>query len=341
MIVTLYLGGGLRGMALAHAGGTVLGEAVRIVVAYRVCPELELRLSRFSLAQARSMLGFGAKSWVAGLARMLLVQTNNIVVASVLGPAMLALYARPNALLRVGENVVSKLAVVLVPAASSLQGTGQHAEIRKLLLSGTRAAAALTVPMTLGLVILGSPVLQVWMGPRYDQGLVLAILALSSAPALTLRPAVSILTGLNLHGFIAFASLAAALVGVALSILNVAVLGLGLPGAALAFAVPTLIVRGIVVPAYVSRRLGITIRALVREGYALPIACGIPFAIVLLACRALLVNRPLAALLTGSVLGGLVLAPLYWKFLLPSQVRRMLLSVTPRAVLARIGMARP
>jgi O-antigen/teichoic acid export membrane protein len=341
MIATLYLGGGLRGIALAHAGGAAVGEAVRIVVTYRVCPELELRLSRFSLTQARSMLSFGAKSWVAGLARMLLVQTNYIVVATVLGPAMLALYARPSALLRVGENVVSKLAVVLAPTASSLQGTGQHTEIRKLLLTGTRAAAALAVPMTLGLVILGGPLLQVWMGPRYDQGVVLAILALASAPALTLRPAVSILTGLNLHGFIAFASLGAAIIGVALSVLNVAVLGLGLPGAAMAFAVPTLTVRGIVVPIYVSRRLGITLRVLAREGYARPIACCIPFAIVLLACRVLLANRPLAALLAGGLLGGLVLAPLYWKFLLPSQVRRLLLSVTPRGVLARFGMARP
>lgn len=341
MIATLYLGGGLMGIALAHTGGVVLGELARMVVAYRVCPELKLRPSYFSRAQARRMLHFGAKASVAALARLLLTQANQIIVASHMGPAALALYARPNALLRVSENLVGKLAFVLGPTASSLQGAGRQAEIRELVFKGTRAATALVVPMTLGLVILGGPLLLVWMGPRYDQGLILTILALASAPTLAHRPAMSIMMGLNLHGYIAFASLAAAIVGVTLSIVNVKVLGLGLLGAALAIAIPQLVMTGFVAPVYVCRRLDIPLRDFVREGYARPLVCGIPFALVLLASRIGFAGRPALALLVGSMLGSLVLVPLYWKFVLPYQVRRMVLSAAPPAVLGRLGLARP
>jgi len=341
MIATLSLGGGLRGIALAHTGGVVLGELVRMFVAYRVCPELRIRPSYFRMQQARQMLTFGAKSSLAAISRLILVQTNNLVIASHLGPAALALYARPNALLRVVENLVGKLAFVLSPTASSLQGTGRQDQVRDLVFKGTRAAAALVLPLTLGLAILGSPLLRLWMGPRYDQGLVLAIIVLAAMPALTMRPTMYILMGLNLHGHIARTGLVAAVVGITLSVVNVKVLELGLVGAALGVAIPGVVTMGIVNPLYACRRLGIPPLELLRRGYAAPAACALPFALVLLVSRVVFAQRPLLALISGALGGGLVLAPLYWKFVLPDQVRRLIGRLIGPAVSGRLGLARP
>jgi len=323
MIVTLLLGGGLREIAFAHAAGSVLRELVRIPVAYRVCPELRLRPSYWSRNEAKKLLTFGVKSSIAALARVILIQSNKLVVASQLGPAALALYARPWALLRVVETLVNRFAFVLVPTASSLQGSGRDQEVRELALMAARAGAAIVLPLTLGLAIMGQPLLVLWMGPQYDQGLVLAILALAFLPILSLRPVTGILYGLNLHGFLAWTSVAVAIVGVGLSVLNVAVLGWGLVGAAVAVGAPGVLITGVVVPAYACHRLGIRLPEFVRKAYALPVAVAIPFALVLWLSRAAFADRPLLALVCGLLLGVPVLVPLYWRYLLPPQVRRL------------------
>lgn len=322
MIATLVLGGGLPAVAWAYTAGTVSAELLRMLVAYRVCPELQLRPAHWSLDQARQLLQFGVKASVSAIAGLVLFQTNNLIIVGHLGPAALALYARPNALLRIPDTLVRKLGFVLAPTASSLQGTGRHDDIRKLVLDGTRAGSAVAVPAMLGLAILGGPLLQVWMGPRYDQGLVMAVLALGMLPSLTQRPVTGVLMGLNLHGFVARMNVLAAVLGIALSVINVKVLGLGLVGAALAISGPTALTTGFLMPAYVCRRLGIQPSEFLRQGLLVPLACAVPFSMALLASRLAFGGQPLLALLCGAFVGGLVLAPLYWRFLLSPVQRR-------------------
>lgn len=336
MIATLSLGGGLRELALAHAGGVVVSELVRMVIAYRVMPELRIRPADFSLEQARRVLSFGGKAAVPALAWLMMFQTNVLVIVGHLGPAALALYARPRALLGIPDHLISKLAMVLQPTASALQGIGRHGEIRQLVLQGVRAATALTLPATLGLVILGGPLLRVWMGPSYDHGLVLAILVLGVTPSFTLRPARAVLTGLNLHGFVAMESTFAALIGTGLSVLNIIVLDLGLIGAALAVSIPQFGL-GLLVPVYVSRKLDLRLADILRESYVVPAACAVPFALVLLTSRLIFADQPLLAVSVGSVAGALVLLPLYWRFLAPAQLQRLVLAWLPGALGRRLG----
>jgi O-antigen/teichoic acid export membrane protein len=324
MIATLFLGGGLPAVALAYTAGSVASELLRMFVAFRVCPELQLRPGHFSLDQARQLLHFGVKASVSSIAGLVLVQTNNLIIVGHLGPAALALYARPNALLRIPDNLVRKIGFVLAPTASSLQGAGRHAEIRKLVLDGTRASAAITIPLMLGLAILGGPLLLLWMGPRYEQGLVLTVLALGTLPSLTQRPVASVLMGLNLHGFVARMNVWAAVLGIGLSVLNVNVLGLGLVGAAAAVVGPTAVTTGFLIPAYVCRHLEIRLRDFVRDGLLTPLLCALPFALVLAVSRLAFGGRPLIALTCGAGAGAAVLAPLYWRLLLsPGQRRAM------------------
>lgn len=336
MITTLSLGGGLRELALAHTSGGVVSELLRMVVAYRVLPELRIRAADFRWEQARRLMTFASKASVPALAWLLMTQTNVFVIVSHLGPAALALYARPGALLRIPDNLIRRVSFVLQPTASSLQGIGRPKEIQRLALQGIRAATALTLPATLGLVILGGPLLRVWMGSRYDQGLVLAILVLGVTPSFTVRPARAVLTGLNLHGFVAMESTLAALIGTALSVLFVIVLDLGLVGAALAMSIPQFGM-GLLVPVYVSRKLDMRLAEILREGYLVPVACAIPFGLVLLASRLAFADRPLLAVVCGSVAGGLVLLPLYWRFLAPAQLKRLAVAWLPDALGRPLG----
>jgi O-antigen/teichoic acid export membrane protein len=342
MVGALLLGGGLRSVAAVHLVNTALTELLpRMIMAYRVCPELRLRWAYADWKTAKEVIAYGLKFSVSGMSRVSLFQTNNLLVAAHMGPGALALFMRPFALMRVVDSLVSKFALVLSPTASSLKGSGRQEELRELVIKGTRFGTALVLPMTLVLSILGGPILTLWMGARYDQGLVLAIVVWGLFLSHSQRAVMSILAGLNLHGRTAMSNVYAAVIGISLSCLNIYVFGWGLPGAALAIAFPITITTALMIPAYACRRLGVPFGRYLRESYIVPFACALPLAAVLIAARVLFAGRPLLALIVGCSVGGLVTVPLYLKFLLPDQLRRMLHDVVATRVLGRFGQVRP
>jgi hypothetical protein len=150
----------------------------------------------------------------------------------------------------------------------------------------------------------------------------------------------AVLIGLNLHGFLARLSVFLGAFGVGLSVLNLKILDLGLPGAAIALTAPVFLSKGFIVPRYICRRVGLTMSEYFRGAFGLPLACCVPFGLALLANRIVFSDRPLLALLCGSLSGGLVLAPLYWKFLAPDQVRTLVLQMLPQALARRPRPAR-
>jgi O-antigen/teichoic acid export membrane protein len=324
MIAALSFGGGLAAMGGVTLGLTLIGEVTRAALAFRVCPELRIGLAYANWAEARRMLAFGAKVSVTSLARLLLVQANSLLVATHLGVQVLAVYARPSALIRHVETFSSKFALVLTPTASSLQGRGRDAELRELLLRSVRVGMYLVLPLMLYLMVLGGPLLRVWMGPHYEEGAVLALLAAGHLLLVGQQPVLTILTGLDLHGRAGLVTLAAALVGVGFSVVGIAWLGWDLTGAAIAVGLPLTVGSGIVVPLYACARLHVPVRDYLRVAFLGPALSCLPFAAVLLVVRALLAARPLAALAAGGALGVLLLGPIYWRQVLPASMRDLL-----------------
>ncbi len=330
MIVAVARGGGLRSLAIVNCVGVAVTEVARRAVAHRVCPELRIRFRDVDRSGLRRLIGFGAKTSLDGLGAQLLSQGNSIVIASLLGPASLAVYSRSVALVRHVENLVNKFAHVLTPTASSLQAQGQNEKLRSLLVESGRIGSCLTFPMALGLAIQGTPLLRLWMGPRYEHGVVLAILALGSCLAISQRPAMTILTGLNLHGRMGVANLVLALLGLVFSAAALGVWGWGLPGAALGLVLPRLVGRGLLIPAFACRRLGVPLALYTYRVAVAPAVYVLPFALALAVVRVLLGEQPLAALVCSTVAGGLALAPVYWFRVLSPDQRRSVGAITAR-----------
>ena len=333
MIAALSLGGGLRGIAAAYLAGMIASETTRAILAHRICPELQLRWRYASWRQARMLMTFGGKTLTDALSRLLLLQANNIMVASYLGPAALAVYARPAALVRHIETLTNKFAFVLTPTASSLDSSGRREEIRDLFIQSTRYGAFLVTPLVLMLVVVGDLILRVWMGPDYKPGVVLAVLAVGYFIPLTQRPAMQVLMGMNKHGWVAISSLFMSIGGLAFGLVVIGPLGWGLTGAAIAVAVPLTLGKGLFTAYYACRELNVSAGEYCRRSFAAPLACAVPFALAMLAGRYLVTYGPVASLLAALACGGAVVTPLYWRFVLPATVKAKLrrrLGLTPR-----------
>ena len=321
MIVVLVSGGGLLGMSVVYLCGEAIARVVSCFAAYKVCPGLGVRLAHARWTTARSMLGFGGKSFVPQIAELLLHQTVNVLVLGYLGPGALAIYARPRSFIRHIRTLVYKISAVLVPSVSSLQATGHHTDIRDLIIKATRYAAYVTLPMTVALVIVGGPVLRLWMGPRYDDGLLIAVLAMGYTGFIIQLPVMGILGGMNRHGRPGLANLAGCICAAVVVAIVVGPMKLGLVWVAIAATAPLLVVFVIYMPIYACRQAGIPVWRYVRKAFAGPVLCVIPFAACLMASRLFFQGNAALIVLVGCLTGLVFLIPTYWRWVLPRSLK--------------------
>lgn len=321
MIILLQLGCGIRALAIASFAGLALADLTRGIYAFMLCKGLRVSPRFVRLSMIRDAFHFGIKTMVPQMGDVLLHQTSSILVVTLLGPAALALYSRPKLLVQHTGMLVSKLAFVLTPSASALHSTSRTGELRDLLVEATRYAAYVSMPLTIGLSILGTPLMLLWMGPDYANGTLVVLIALGSFALYTFMPAMGILMGLNAHGRPGVVHLLSACCSVGLMYLAAGPLSLGLEGIALAVGLPLTLTHGIYVPFFVCRRLAIPWTRFFWRALARPAACTAPLAACLIMVRILIPTRPLHALGAGAFLGGTVMVVIYWRYVLPGRIK--------------------
>lgn len=321
MITLLQLGLGIRALAVASLVGLALADLNRILCAFLLCPKMRIGPYFIRVAMVRDAFRFGVKTLTPRIGDLLLNQTSGILIATFLGPAALALYSRPRSLVQQTEMLVSKLAFVLTPTASALHSTNQREELRELLITATKYAAFISLPITVGLSIMGGPLLLLWMGPDYVNEALVGIIALGSFSMFTLMPAMSILTGLNAHGRPGMVHLLTAVCSTGFVLIALGPLKMGLCGVALAVGLPLTIAYGVYIAAYACRFVGLSWPRFVVQAFRTPLLVVAPLALCMITCRVLMPARPLRALGIASAVSGILLGVIYWRYVLPRRFR--------------------
>ncbi len=326
MIFLLQLGFGIRSLALATLVGLILADVNHLVYAFVLCRGMRVGLRFVRLSMIRDAFSFGVKTLVPRVGDLLLNQTSSVLIVTFLGPAALALYARPRSLAQHTQILVSKLAFVLTPTASALHSKDRRKELGELLTSATRYAACICLPITIGLVFMGRPLLMLWMGPDYANGTLVSLVALGNFAMFTFMPAISILAGLNAHGRPGMVHLVASICSVGLVVLVLGPLKFGLEGVAIAVGLPLTVAYGVYISAYTCRHLELPWTTFLRKALGAPALYTIPLAVCLILFRMLMPAQPLHALGFGTLVGGLLLTITYWRYVLPERIRMRVLS---------------
>ncbi len=327
MITAVLLGGGLVTMGIIVLACESLGRGARMFFAYRLCPGLHVRPGFVRRKMMGQMVTFGGKSLLPDLGGLLEYQMINVLITSCLHVTMLAVYARPLALVRQAATLVERFALVLTPTASSLKASKSNSALRDLLTKSTRAGLYLALPMVLGLSIMGDILLQVWMGEEYSgrsSWILLIVLAVGHLAYMVQLPIKNILAGLNAHGRPGIANFLSALVSAAGAAVALLFYDKGLIGVALAVTIPMTLVNGVYVPIYACRQLKMNVATYFVACVKGPVLCAIPFSACLIGGRYAFPDQPLYALISGSAAGGMVLLPLYWWLVLPQKFKKKL-----------------
>jgi O-antigen/teichoic acid export membrane protein len=326
MLLMLVSGGGIISLALMYLLGVVTGEVTRMVMARRVCPELELRARHASWKEGWRMFRFGSKTMVIGVLPFIIMQAITFGLTAALGPAALAVFSRPFGLLRIVETLQSKASAVLVPIIGSLPTGNDLDTQRALWLSSTKWSAAFVYPLMLGIALLGDALLQLWMGDGYQVPGLLWLLAGCYALTVAQYPAVTVLIGMNMHGRIGLWLMAACLLLLTVGITAMQLTSWSIYGAGLTVAITMLVTYGIMAPAFVCKKLAVSVGAYVRVALWPPLLATLPLAVILFCCSSFFSTQPLQALLVAALVGSPTLAIGYWTLLLDSEQKQRIRS---------------
>jgi O-antigen/teichoic acid export membrane protein len=283
ILIALNRGGKLLAIGAITVGVNLLSYVLFMCIARRVAP---IRLSlRWVEANAfRSMIRYGAFAFIILIAEKLRFQSDVTVIGALLSTTAITSFTIGAKLVEYSTYAVRSMAQIFIPMSSQLYAAGNFPQLRRTLVAGNRACALIIFPLCLILIILGKPILELWVGVTYLSSYpILVILAISRSVYLAQSASTKMLVGMGKHRALAIVLLVEGLSNVTLSILLVG--QLGIMGVALGTAIPLIVTSLFFLPYHVSRHVGMALRTFVGRSYLMPAAICIPLASVLLSLQ--------------------------------------------------------
>lgn len=254
-IVAILLEAGVPWLTLAVLGGPVVGVLLNSIALYWFQrPELRPRLSLVNRPAVKRLSSLGGLYLALSVAGALGYETDNIVIARILGADVVPTYALPFRLFYIVPTVLSFGLAPLWPAYAESAARGDVDWVKSTFIRSIRSALAVSVIASLFLVVFGRVLIRVWVGGVIEPSFALLFgFGLWTVITGVTGPFAMLLNGLGVVRFQVVASLTMGATNLALSIILVKTIGVA--GAVYGTVVSMLVC--IVVPAtvYIVRML--------------------------------------------------------------------------------------
>jgi O-antigen/teichoic acid export membrane protein len=167
LFAVIHFRAGLPFLVLAVAGAPVLAGLLNTVTVFEGrWPSLRPRLDHISRAAAQRILHLGFLFFVMQIAGAVGYQTDNLIIAQVLGANAVAQYAVPFRLFAIIPAVLAMVIAPLWPAYAEASSRGDVGWVKATFGRSMLLALAITIPANLLLVVLGRPIIRLWVGPQ-------------------------------------------------------------------------------------------------------------------------------------------------------------------------------
>jgi O-antigen/teichoic acid export membrane protein len=269
ILLALSLGGGLQTIALVAVAVNVLRHLGCAHIVLRMTP-LRLGAKYVDKSMLRELTGFGAVFFVMTVAENLRFQSDAIVIGAFLSSTAITYYAIGSKLAEYPASIVNSLAHVFTPVTSHYEASGDQEGLRRVFVAGNRACALVIFPLCAILIVLGKPIIAVWVGAKYLSSYpILLVLIISKTLFLAQSSSTRMLVGL---GRLRLLTLVITFDGVVNLILSIILLRhWGILGVALGTAIPLACTSLLFLPQYLCRLLDIRLHDFLRQAYLLPL----------------------------------------------------------------------
>lgn len=311
----IVAGHGLVALALIMLITKTVGYAFEFWQSWRLYHGFAFGLYRRNFRDTLlTLLSFSVFAFLLSIASRLILWSDNLVVAFVLGPAAVTFYAIAGNLVDNGRSIMSSITSVFVPLATSYDAQGNKQKLQQLLIEGSRATLLVIYPIAVGFFVLGSSFISLWMGPKYAKESTAVLIVL--AVPLLFNPMQStcnqILYAINKHRYYSLMIVLEAILNLALSI--VLARKIGILGVAWGTLIPELLIGACVVPAYTARKLQASLARYYWRSWGSVLAAALPYLFAILVFRWAGVPSSWTGF-TASVAGSLIVYGVsIWQF---------------------------
>lgn len=158
---------GLLGFAAATMCGPLVAHLINsLLFFFRWRPELRPRLKDLDPALGRELFGVGGLFFVLQIAATFQVQSDNVLIAHMLGAASVVSYAVTMKLAMTVAMIFSIALTPLWPAYREALAQGDNDWVRAIFLKSLRWSIFFSVPSAVILVLVGKKFICLWAGPQ-------------------------------------------------------------------------------------------------------------------------------------------------------------------------------
>ena len=168
---------------------TVTDAALLVPAFYALCrvvaPAVHIRPALPTIAELRTLYGFGIQVFVVQVAAVIISYTDTALIGILLGAVSVGLYSLPLQLIEQSRLLVNGVTQNLIPELSALKARGEMAQLARLFLAASRACATMSAFVNVHFVLLGPAFLTLWVGPTMatDSPPILLFLAIAATAA--------------------------------------------------------------------------------------------------------------------------------------------------------------
>ncbi len=320
---------GLLLLAFMNAIGMIIKYIIYIwLLTKPVFGAISFETRYYSWHKLKELLWFGMKSSIQGISDRIENATDTIVIGLFMGPSVVPLYSIPQNLVHYIRTLGQTMSHAFMPLFSDLSARSEQGKIQSIYLVSSKIIVGLVLAMGIGAIILGTPFLNLWLGPDFTgQSDILILLLVSFTITPMLNPFSSrYLTAIGKHGIFAKIMPFSAVANLGLSIILVRYMGI--VGVAIGSLIPALIVFPVFLK-YSCRELGFPVTVYIRNSLLpllLPVSA---MALVVASLRWKVGIENYFILIVTVVLGAIIYSLIFWYISFTGKEREYILKHLP------------
>ncbi len=284
-VAVLSAGYGLVALVAATTAVRILSLGFFAWNAFRAYPGLRVRPSLFRRSRLREVTGFSVYMAVLDWSAKLNYSSDALVIGAILGTTAVGVWTVAQRVSQVTQQLTSQLNDALFPNVVDSDESQRQDRLQMILLQGTKLSLALAAPLTIGLIVHASALVESWVGAPFAASVLpMQILLTVVLVRVTTAPANQILKGAGRHHILTYVNATTAVVNVLMSIALIR--PLGLVGVALGTLLPVSVAAVFVLYPAACRRVGLPLsRPLVESVWPAMWPAGVMGALLWVALR--------------------------------------------------------
>jgi O-antigen/teichoic acid export membrane protein len=171
-VLFLEFGFGMLGLAMTSLICSIIAVCVAWVTLRRMMPKVRLGW-HFNGMLLREMFAYGAKMQVSRLGGLVCFQLDKLIISRVLGVASVSFYEVSSRLTSFMRAVPLVMVSALIPATSELGARNDRERILRTYYLASKYVAMMTVAMVSYVVLEARSLVNLWIGPGFEDSVVL------------------------------------------------------------------------------------------------------------------------------------------------------------------------